>query len=105
MRGGLTTEKTKQDQRERERHLDAIIDEYYCSAAKGEAPDQTVSIFRHPDFKRELNEFFADLGLFQYSGRSNNGDPHPEPAIMDSTSQGRNFRSIRNFRGIAKLGG
>ena len=55
---------------EREQQLDAIIAEYYRLEETGKAPDQTEFMARYPEFQQELSEFFADLGMFQHSGRS-----------------------------------
>ncbi len=74
---------------ERERQLDAIIAEYYCSVEKGEAPDQGHFIARYPDYQQELSEFFADLDMFQHSARSDSEDPVLEPTTIDSTLQRR----------------
>ena len=54
-----------QNEDEREQQLDAIIAEYYRSDETGEAPDQQKFIALHPDFQKELTEFFADLGNLQ----------------------------------------
>ncbi len=84
---------------DREKQLDTIIAEYYCSAEKGECPDQVHFIARYPDFQQELSEFFADLDMFQHSGRADSEDPALEPTTIDSTSQRKNLAAgaVRYF--------
>lgn len=74
-----------------EQQLDTIIAEYYRSAEKGEAPDHGHFIARYPDFKEELSEFFAHVGMFQHSERANEEVPCPKPTIMGSTSPRKNL--------------
>jgi serine/threonine-protein kinase len=80
----------EQAESERERQLDAIIGEYYCSVEKGEPPDQGQFIAQFPNFQQELSEFFADLAIFRHSGCSDSDNPGLELTIIDTTSQWQN---------------
>ena len=50
---------------EHERQLDAIIARYYRAVEEGLPPDQDKFAGQHPEFERDLREFFADLGNLQ----------------------------------------
>lgn len=50
---------------DREQQLDSIIGRYYMATEQGHAPDQDQIVTQHPQFERELREFFADLGNLQ----------------------------------------
>ena len=65
---------------EREQQLDSIIGRYYVATELGHAPDQDQFVAQHPQFERELREFFADLGNLQ------GVVPHAEenPALCDT---------------------
>ncbi len=102
----MTIQNTKPDESERERQLDAIIAEYYCSVEKGVAPNQEHFISRHLDFQQELKEFFADLGMFAHSERSVVESPTEVQTITDSMSQRRSLAAgavIRHFAGYEIL--
>lgn len=51
----------------REQQLDAIIAAYYRAIETGERVDQKAFMAQHPEFHRELEEFFEDLGVFPTS--------------------------------------
>lgn len=90
---------------DREQQLDAIIAEYYCLAEKGEAPNHGHFIARYPDFKHELSEFFADLGMFQHSGCSENEDPGLEPTKIDSSFQQKSLAAgaVLKYFGVYEI--
>lgn len=48
---------------ERARQLDAIVAAYYRAVEAGECIDQRDFIQKHPEVKKELSEFFLDLGM------------------------------------------
>lgn len=95
----------EQGESERERQLDAIIAEYYRSAEIGEARDRDYFIAKYPNFQQELNEFFADLGMFQHSGSFDSEDTALDPTILDSTSQPKNLAagSVVRYFGAYKI--
>ena len=67
---------------EHERQLDAIIARYYRAVEEGLPPDQDKFAAQHPEFEKDLCEFFADLGHLQ------GAVPHAEenPALSDTVT-------------------
>ncbi len=76
---------------EHEQQLDAIIAGYYRSIEAGDRIDQKEFISKHPELEKDLNEFFADLGMFQHSGRSGSEDPALDPTNIDTAPQRQNL--------------
>ena len=52
---------------EHEQQLNAIIAEYYCLEEAGTTPEKQTFVARYPEFRDELNDFFADLEMFPRS--------------------------------------
>ena len=52
-----------QNQDDREQQLDAIIAEYYRAEEAGKAPDHNEFIAQHPEFAKELTEFFSNIAI------------------------------------------
>ncbi len=69
-----------------EQQLDVLIAEYYRAEAAGKAPDHTEFITQHPEFAKELAEFFADVLMLHGPDRSNPHDPALEPTITPNAS-------------------
>ena len=67
---------------EHERQLDAIIARYYRAVEEGLPPDQDKFAAQHPEFEKDLCEFFADLGHLH------GAVPHAEenPALSDTVT-------------------
>ena len=76
-----------QDNNDQHEHqLDALIAEYYRAEAAGKAPDHNQFIAQHPEFAKELAEFFADVLMLHGPERQNPHDPALEPTITPNTS-------------------
>ena len=76
---------------EREQQLDAIIAAYYRAVEAGECVDQKDFIAQHPGVKRELSEFFADLGMLNAASPQDQQDPALEPTITAGTTHRKNL--------------
>lgn len=71
---------------EREQQLDTIIAAYYRAVEAGASVDQQDIIAKHPEFQRELNEFFADIGALNAASPRNQQDPALEPTLTLSAA-------------------
>ncbi len=60
---------------EHERQLDAIIARYYRAVEEGHPPDQDLFVSQHPEFERDLREFFTNLGLLDGAVPQTEDDP------------------------------
>lgn len=52
---------------EREQQLNAIVAEYYRLDEAGTPPENGTFIAQYPEFRDDLKDFFADLGVFRQS--------------------------------------
>lgn len=71
---------------QRELQLDTIVAEYYRAEAAGQAPDHNEFIAQHPEFAKELAEFFADVVMLHDQDRPDLQDPALEPTITPNKS-------------------
>ena len=83
---------------EREQQLDAIIAAYYRAVEAGECIDQKDFIAKYPEVRKELSEFFTDLGMFNAASTQDQHDPALEPTITAATSPGRNLNTLEQVR-------
>ena len=75
---------------QREQQLDAIIAEYYRAEEAGKALDHNEFIAQHPEFTKELTDFFADVLILHRQDRPDPQDPALEPPITPNTSRQKN---------------
>ena len=69
-----------------EQQLDALIAEYYRAEEAGQTPDHDEFMAQHPEFAKDLAEFFADVMILPRQDRPDPQDPALEPTITPNTS-------------------
>ena len=95
---------------EHEQQLDAIIAAYYRAVEAGANVDQKEFISQHPEFQRELSEFFASLGMFPTSAPESCADPALEPTLTsvvagrDKSATGFVVRYFGEYEILEELG-